>query len=106
MKIAPVAVILALWATPSPAYFDNGNQWLDACTRQTDFAKGLCLGLASATLDTMLALDYKCGSLEGMTRQQAADVVIKFLRDNPGDRHGPGVFNGILAFQQAFGCRR
>lgn len=105
MKRAVIAVVLAALATPAPAYFDTGNDWLETCRRRDGFGEGLCLGLTSSTVDTMLALGYKCQNITGVTRRQAMDTIIQYLHSNPAQRHLPGVFSGILAIEKAFGCK-
>jgi hypothetical protein len=65
-----------------------------------------CYATARAFLDMMLALGYSCKRDFDVNRQQVADVLMKYLRDRPADRHDVPAFSAILAFEESRGCSR
>lgn len=92
--------------TPSAVLgsFDDGNKLYIFCTSGRDFDETACLISASAYYDMMIATGYQCGA-NGITRRQAKDVYIKYLRDHPAERHWPAAILAIFAFQEAFNCK-
>jgi hypothetical protein len=97
------ALFLGLITTGAPAaYFDtNGNDYYARCTGKSDIT---CFAVAGAFLDMMNALGYKCTKDIGVSRQQAKDILIKYMTDHPADRHITLAFSAILAFQDGLGC--
>jgi hypothetical protein len=67
------------------------------------------LGTLPATIsgayDMMSALGYKCRD-KGVNRGQVRDVVLKYMRENPQDRHVPAVFLIAIAGETLLGCKR
>jgi len=101
------AVIALMGGSPAAAqYFDTGNELLSICNRRDGGASMLCMGIVSGIADMMMASGYKCNPGAPITRQQAQDVAVKYLRDHPETRHGPAVFSVILAMQKDFDCER
>ena len=50
---------------------------------------------------------YTCSRTDpNITRNQVKDVAVKFLKDNPADRHLPGVTLSWRAFYAAFDCKK
>ena len=67
-------------------FFDDGDTLNYTCREEKgSFARGACLGTVSGALDMMRALGYVC-KLEGVTREQAKDAVLKYLADHPERR--------------------
>lgn len=88
------------------ATFDDGNKLLNYCTSEKSFDQGVCSGLISGYMDDM-QMAYTCSKADPkITRRQVIDVVIKFLKDNPADRHLPGVNLAWRAFVAAFDCKK
>ncbi len=105
--LALSALLASLVSAPAPAYFDRGNEIYERCIAPDKTAKRqICLATASAYLDMMRAQGYSCTSDDNITRRQVADVLLKFLRENPESRQKPGPTLAIEAFSKGFGCKR
>lgn len=92
------------FAVPANASFNDGNQLLNHCTDTNRFAEGMCYGVISGYFEGMQTT-YKCSKInDKITREQIKDVVVKFLRENPADRHLPGLLLSYRAFTVAFDC--
>ncbi len=99
--------LFASGATPAMAYFDTVNQIYERCIAPDKAPKRqICLATASAYLDMMKALGYSCSEDKNVTRRQVADVLLKFLRENPESRQKTGPLLAIEAFSKGFGCKR
>jgi hypothetical protein len=81
--------------------FDTGNELLSMCNDPTD--KRICLGTVSGYYDMLQWMDRTCAD-RTVTMGQAADVVIKFLRDHPASRHLSAASLASAALMQAFPC--
>jgi hypothetical protein len=93
-------------STPASAYFDTGNEIYEKCIAADKSSKRLiCLATASAYLDMMRALGYSCSDDE-LTRRQVADVLAKFLKENPESRQKSGPSLAVEAFSKGFGCKK
>jgi hypothetical protein len=93
-------------STPAAAYFDTGNQVYERCIAPDKTTKRqICLATASGYLDMMRALGYSCND-DKLTRRQVADVLVKFLRENPELRQQSAPSLAIEAFSKGFGCKR
>ena len=93
-------------ASPAIANFDTGNAVLEKCTSQNPFAEGVCIGLISGYFEGM-QMSYTCSKVSPnmTTRKQVKDVVVKYLKDNPADRHLAGIALAYRAFYVAFDCK-
>jgi Ssp1 endopeptidase immunity protein Rap1a len=106
MKIAAFVFCLLSLTCPAFAAFDDGNNVLERCTSQSPFDRGMCVGLIAGYFEGMQAA-YSCSKYNpNITRRQIMDVVVKFLKDNPADRHLPGVTLSYRAFYVAFDCKK
>ena len=106
MKYAVFVFGLLTLAAPANAGFDDGNKLLNYCTSEKSFDQGVCSGLITGYFDGM-QMAYTCSKGgPNITRKQVMDVVIKFLKDNPADRHLPGVNLAWRAFTVAFDCKK
>jgi hypothetical protein len=86
-------------------FFDDGDTLNYTCREEEgSFARGACLGTVSGALDMMRALGYVC-KLDGVTREQAKDAVLKFLEDHPEKTKVAAVFQIIPAMEAAFDCQ-
>jgi hypothetical protein len=61
--------------------------------------------MATAYLDMMIALGFKCSRVAEATREQSKDVLVKYLADHPETRNSPAAFLAAAAFEQAFNCK-
>ena len=104
--LAVSGCLLLVEATPAAAYFDMGNEIYERCIAPDKSPNHqICLATASAYLDMMSALGYSCTS-DKLTRRQVADVLVKFLKENPENRQKSGPSLAIEAFSKGFGCKR
>lgn len=96
---------LALTQAPANAGSNDGNQLLSDCTSKYQYLEGMCLGLTIGYFEAMQT-NYTCSKFSGnVTRKQVRGVVVKFLENNPADRHLPGVILSYRAFYVAFDCK-
>lgn len=100
-----VALSILAPASPTRAGFDTGNELYQFCTSKSNFDEGMCLGLVSGYYEGMLA-GYDCQISPKVTRGQMRDIVLKFLRENPQERHHPGSLLAARAYFVAFSCQR
>jgi len=85
-------------------FFDDGDTLNYTCREaKGTFAQGACLGTISGALDMMRALGFVC-KLDGVTREQAKDAVLKYLEDHPEQTKVAAVLQIIPAVQAAFDC--
>ena len=97
---------LFLFVTSAAAYFDAGNEVYEKCIAPENTSNRLiCLATATAYLDMMRELGYSCTG-DNLTRRQVADVLAKFLRENPQSRQEPGASLAIEAFSKGLGCKK
>lgn len=101
-----------LLVSPSWAVLLGNALWKSCQEHQSDpggFDSGICLGFVMATKDSMVGLDAKRSGPycvpNSVELGQLADVVTKWLRDNPRDRHLPAVLLVNNALVSAFPCR-
>ena len=87
--------------------FYDGNALLKYCrNRGDDIDQGVCLGVMTAYFEAFSPL-YSCSKVgPNITKEQVRDVGVKFLEDNPSDRHLPGMLLAFRAFFLAFDCKR
>lgn len=105
LKLAtPMAAIAVAFAVPTPSHatWDTGNSYWERCAAKDNV---VCQATASAYLDMMETNGYECAT-ENVTRTQAKDVLLKFLRENPAQRHGAAASLAVVAFTKAFGCTK
>ena len=109
------AAFVLIWglASPSQADFMDGNSLNEWCTAKEGNAnyfqknascRAYVIGVVDDfTLEMDLAKKPKCIP-DNSTRGQVADVVAKYLRDNPGIRHVSAPILIRMAMVGAFGC--
>jgi hypothetical protein len=83
--------------------FDTGNELLSMC----DDSQGrpYCLGTAAGYSDMLQTIGETCAD-RNVTRGQAADVVIRFLRDHPEVRNKTASSLARAALKEAFPCKK
>jgi hypothetical protein len=95
-------LVVAGASAHAEGFFDDGDTLNYTCREEEgSFARGACLGTVSGALDMMRALGYVC-KLEGVTREQAKDAVLKYLADHPEKTKVAAVFQIIRATEAAF----
>lgn len=48
--------------------------------------------------------EYKCKKDVGVAHAQVEDILIKYLREHPEDRHIILAFSAVFAYQESLGC--
>jgi Rap1a immunity proteins len=95
---------------PTRAEID-GDLILYACTSSDPTDRGFCHVYMTAVRDT-LALrtvikdEFPICMTGNITSRQLADVVVKYIKDNPKDRHLNAATVAALAFRDAWPCSR
>lgn len=97
--------VAVLYSCKANAYFDTGNKMLSECQNTDSFSVGDCLGMIVGHYDMMMAEGYDCGLDTVKNKRQMRDVVVKYLVDNPAERHRPAAVLSFLAFVTSFGCK-
>ncbi len=105
MRWLAVAALLVFPSLAQAKYFDTGGDLWNVCTDNAPGHDYLCLGMATAYFDMMVATGYQCVA-QASERTQVRDVVIKYLADNPGMRTMPASELAITSFATAFLCTK
>lgn len=89
----------------------SGNGFLKICSSEIDasnaFRLGVCFGYLDGWLERDSAFEHQkliCRP-PGVSNRQAMDVVLKYLRDNPQNRHEPMATHFLNSLRAAFPCR-
>jgi hypothetical protein len=105
ISIGLLMLIVAGANAHAAGFFDDGDTLNYTCREaEGSFAKGACLGTVSGALDMMRALGYVC-KLDGVTRDQAKDAVLKYLEDHPEKTKVAAVLQILPAMEAAFDCK-
>lgn len=105
MKRLLLIALLFFGPTTAFAVLDSGNDLYDYCTSKDSSKLLLCMGLTSGYFEGMQT-GYECKVDPKVTRRQLMDIVIKFLRENPSERHRPAAILSAAAYLAAFQCVR
>jgi hypothetical protein len=111
MKAMALALIIAL-ATPARAQYplDDGKTFLFYCSTQVHgsecaaFVRGawmMYLGVAPVSEFN----GYICAPKE-ISVGQIADILLKYIKDRPAERHHPTVELLVQAMRQSYPCQR
>lgn len=92
----------------APVLAITGNDIWEVCTLssgQGSACRSYVAGVLDtyATFETLLESENYCIP-ERATYDQVSDVVVAFLRDNPGQRHHPGALLVLMAARDGFDC--
>jgi hypothetical protein len=106
-----LTIVWALWPWAALAVdasgLVDGNKLLKWCEDRPDdsFLRGLCLGYVEATADTLMAErpGRQCISRD-VTFGQLEEVVRKYLREHPENRHYGANVLVASALTEAFPC--
>jgi hypothetical protein len=103
MNIAVIAGV----AQPARAQgiFMTGNDLAEVCSSSSPNERGICQGYIMGALDSIFLGLFKCSGMENVKSTQMADVVRKFLRDNPADRNKNAYTLVGYALIGAFKCQ-
>lgn len=113
MRALIIAAALAA-SMPVPARADgypihSGNWLLQRCESDNLAHQSFCLGYITAAFAGMeVLLQYNNKDFcvpEGVTQGQMEEVVVRYLRRNPKDRHLSAVVLTGLAAMEAWPCR-
>jgi hypothetical protein len=97
-------LLFLLASRGAAGYFDSGNKLYERCiAKRRSFEHTICVATAAAYMDMMKELGYSCPSSD-MMRAEVADVLIKFLKDNPESRKKAAASLAIEAFKGWPGC--
>ncbi len=113
-KIFLSAVFLLLVSASTDAQrvsTTTGNGLLDSCESKAEHERALCLGYITGVTD-MEGINTAAYPERGRTRisedvtnSQVKDVVVKYLRDHPEDRHLLAAILIVEAVSRAFPCK-
>jgi len=102
---ATVLVAGLLWPVSAFADFQNGNSLFEKCSATANhFDSTYCLGYVAGMTDAYAYAKSVCPP-NGFTLGQSVDVVVKYLRDHPEDRHYTAASEVALALEHAFPCK-
>ena len=119
---AAVALVMSLSAAARGEFYD-GNRLYAACSEDTSFNQGLCLGIVLGVVNTMserreelrrrglrrfysMALGFPPSCLaKEVVASQIKDVVVQFLTAHPAMRHLSAPSLVANALGRAFPCR-
>lgn len=108
-----VAVAVSVLATivtsqPAAAAFNTGNEVLQKCDEGADTQDiAYCLGYIAGAVD-QIALWTNYGGKNcipsNATLGQMRDVIVKYLKDHPQDRHRSAPLLSYMALGEAYSC--
>ena len=95
----------SLKGTPVKAEFYSGNELYEHCTSPGQ-GWSLCMGFVAGVFDTMRPL-YTCKvKIDQVTLGQSKDIVLRYMTQNPQNRHATAASIVRTAITQAFSCSR
>jgi hypothetical protein len=107
--LSSIFVGAMLASTPGRAAFRDGNGLLVQCTATIGAEMNFCYGYIDAVADQLLegnalAGIYACITTE-LDDSRSRDIVVRFLRQNPGLRRASAAELIARALSDAFPCR-
>jgi Ssp1 endopeptidase immunity protein Rap1a len=120
MNIRTIAVAIAVAISASTAAAEDGNSWSSRCRitpeQRSTTTEGMwlmnCSGYARGVADTIQLWRGAEGDKapacipEKVTTQQLIDVGLRFMRENPAERHLPAGVLLTRAFSLAWPCKK
>jgi hypothetical protein len=120
MRAAVTALILAgiILVTSGEAAWCaslDGNTLYKDCSSKPgksgdDFQVGVCTGYVVGIAEVMFSGNqvngFRACAPEGITRRQVTDIVVKWLNENPTERHRAAVGLVAAALTKAFPCAK
>jgi len=113
--IKVLACLLFLVCSPARAQQvsqETGDTLLEACESKTEFRQSYCFGYITgvADIEGMEAAVFpdrrRACRAEGVTNGQIKDVVVKYLKEHPEDRHFLAAILVMQAMAKAFPCKQ
>ena len=95
-----ILVLLCLF--PTMTHAKTGNELKELAFATSNFREGVFFGYVEGVLDTRF---QEVCFPKGVTRQQAIDVVKKYLMDNPATLHQPADDLIVHAVNLAWPCK-
>lgn len=94
-----------------PAGLMGGNTLWELCDDKDSLAKIACSAWVRGSLDMARIVQARSGVCElsipdAVSLEQAQAVIVKWLRDNPAQRHLPAAVLALKALGEAFPCSR
>jgi alanine-alpha-ketoisovalerate/valine-pyruvate aminotransferase len=87
------------------AEFYSGNEIKSRCNEpKGSYLEAICFGYVSGVIDSN-SNSYVCPA-PSITVQQAADIVKKYINENPAQLHKPADFIVTLAIAKDFPCKK
>ncbi len=99
-------VVMALALMAHPAHSFNGNQWLENSRSESEMSKIAAFAYLSGTLKTLTlsGMGNACPEVPvGVNTEQAQEIIIKWLEDNPENRHFEMPIIAWAALGEAYG---
>jgi hypothetical protein len=109
----PLLLLLAVLPTPAVAAFYSGNDFLSYCNApETAAARGKCTSFVAGAFDAseLLLTDRERDRSRffcvppSVTLGQLTDVLLKYVRENPAERHETAVSLFFKAIWTAWPC--
>ena len=101
-------VLMLLLGSPARAAVYSGNTLLDRCNDNENVSWGACLGYITAVSDVLNGGDviagWKACNPKNVTPGQARDIVVRWLEENPKERHYSANSLVAIALSEAFPC--
>jgi hypothetical protein len=106
--LAVLSLLLELGISQSPAHAFDGNQVLQLCENTGGYNEGFCLGYLLGLVDSLIngAAPIMCRSesSDHITLEQNRDIILKYLRDHPENRHCGAIDITCAALRTLFRC--
>ncbi|WP_088158793.1 Rap1a/Tai family immunity protein [Achromobacter xylosoxidans] len=107
-----VLAVLAAWSQPavSKPDYESGNWWLERCQAGDAVSQGSCVWFVYGFTQGLAAQAVGSGAQkiycqpESVTYGQAKDIWIKYMQDNPAERHKPAGVLLMVSMLKAFPC--
>jgi hypothetical protein len=105
-QLAIIALSLTLATAAQGTYFEDGNKLLDECSHVNDMKGMACLGYVQGAADMLEAIAHLAGKPEcirnGVQTGQVKDVIVRYLKANPANRHFRAAYLASEAIGEAF----
>jgi Rap1a immunity proteins len=107
-KAACLAFALTMALSPGAALALDGNDVLRTCENTSGYNEGFCLGYLLGVVDSLMngAAPLICNNdrTGNVTFAQMRDIVLKYLRDHPENRHCGAIDITYVALRNLFPC--
>ena len=110
-----VSIVICGLASPTIAGWLDGNELHGNCEVEAPFDQGICLGYIAGAASMLVDLQTAgvvrpltspiCVPQAEVQAGQITDVVKKYLREHPENRHFGGAVLVIMALREAFPCK-